>query len=65
MLDEIIITGCGTSYYLSQAATSVMAVPSSELFLFPDIGLHGQKVLLIAVSRLGQTSEMIKAVQVF
>lgn len=73
MPDEIIITGCGTSYYLSQAAASVMAnflhmpvkaVPSSELFLFPDIYLRGQKVLLIAVSRSGQTTETVKAVQV-
>jgi glucosamine--fructose-6-phosphate aminotransferase (isomerizing) len=74
MPDEIIITGCGTSYYLPQAATSIIekflhiavrAVPSSELFLFPDIYLHGQKVLLIAVSRSVQTIETIKAVQVF
>jgi glucosamine--fructose-6-phosphate aminotransferase (isomerizing) len=71
---EISITGCGTSYYLSQTATSVMAkfsyiavmaVPSSELFLFPDIYLHGQKVLLIAVPRSVQTIETIKTVQVF
>jgi glucosamine--fructose-6-phosphate aminotransferase (isomerizing) len=71
--DEIIITGCGTSYYLSQAAAPVLAhflrmpvkaVPSSELFLFTNTYLHGQKVLLIAVSRSGQTTETVKAVRV-
>lgn len=70
--EEIIVTGCGTSYYLSQAAAAVLAhflriparaVPSSELFLFTDNYLHGQNVLLIAVSRSGRTTETVKAVQ--
>ncbi len=71
---EVIFTGCGSTYYLSLAAAAAWqaltgiparAVPASELWLFPDMILSKQDMLLVAVSRSGETSETLRAVQVF
>lgn len=71
---EVIFTGCGSTYYLSLAAaaawqaltgTRARAVPASELWLFPDTVLSKQETLLVAVSRSGETSETLRAMQVF
>lgn len=73
--DQVVFVGCGSTYYLSiwaaratQAAIRVKcrALPSSELMLFPDAWLTGdEKTLLVAVSRSGQTSETLQALEVF
>ncbi|MGB1287127.1 MAG: SIS domain-containing protein [Aggregatilineales bacterium] len=73
--DEIIVTGCGSTYYLSltmarliQKFTSfpAQAYPASEIVLYPDVMLKpDKKILLIAVSRSGTTSETVKAASVF
>ncbi len=72
--DEVIFTGCGSTYYLSLAAASVWqtitgtrarAVPASELWLFPETVLSGQETLLVAVSRSGETTETLRAMQVY
>lgn len=69
---ECIFIGCGSSYYVSQAAaaswqiitgTRARAVPASELLLFPDLVLNGAACQPILVSRSGNTSEIIQAAQ--
>ena len=72
--DQILFTGCGSTYYLSVAAASLYqqltgcaarAVPGGELVLNPKTVLTDQKTLLVAVSRSGTTSETLKAVENF
>jgi glutamine---fructose-6-phosphate transaminase (isomerizing) len=69
---EWIFVGCGTSYYLAQAAASsfnhlnlpARAVPASELLLFPGLTLHaGGDYIPVVISRSGRTSEAIRAAQ--
>jgi glucosamine--fructose-6-phosphate aminotransferase (isomerizing) len=69
---EWIFVGCGTSYYLAQAAAATFnylklparAVPASDLLMYPDLTLHaGQKYLPVLISRSGRTSETIRAAQ--
>jgi glucosamine--fructose-6-phosphate aminotransferase (isomerizing) len=99
--EQVIFTGCGSTYYLSLAAAALYqeltgyaarAVPAGELFLNPqvsvgrtlaphdllskssagvdnpsgqdDIPLH-EKILLVAISRSGTTTETVKAVEKF
>ena len=72
--DQVVFTGCGSTYYLSIAAAALYqeltgcparAVPGGELVLNPKTVLSDQKTLLVAVSRSGTTSETLKAVQNF
>jgi glucosamine--fructose-6-phosphate aminotransferase (isomerizing) len=72
--DEVIFTGCGSTYYLSLSAAAIWqsitgirarAVPASELWLFPEAVLTASNKLLIAVSRSGETSETLHAVDKF
>jgi glutamine---fructose-6-phosphate transaminase (isomerizing) len=73
--DEIIFTGCGSTYYLGviganllQAATGVpaRAVSASELLLFPETNFFKhRKTLLICVSRSGTTRETVEAARLF
>lgn len=72
--DQVLFTGCGSTYYLSVAAAALYqeltgcaarAVPGGELVLNPKTVLTEQKTLLVAVSRSGTTSETIKAVENF
>jgi len=65
--------GCGSTYYLSMAAASLfqvmtgnlaIALPSSEL-LFQENGFHRKKILLVAISRSGTTSETLQVVKDF
>jgi len=70
--DEVIFTGCGTSFYISIAAAlvfeeitgiSAKAVPASEIFLKPEATINKNKrTLLIGSSRSGTTTEVIRAV---
>jgi glutamine---fructose-6-phosphate transaminase (isomerizing) len=71
--EEIIFTGCGSTYYLSvatatlarEAGLEARALPASELWLYPSSSYSNKKTLLVAVSRSGETTETIKAVQDF
>ena len=72
--DQVIFTGCGSTYYLSLAAAALYqeltgcpgrAVPGSELLLNPQTILANQKTLLVAISRSGATTETVKAVERF
>ena len=72
--EQVIFTGCGSTYYLSLAAAalyqeltgrSARAVPGGELLLNPQIALTDQKSLLVAISRSGTTTETVKAVEKF
>jgi glucosamine--fructose-6-phosphate aminotransferase (isomerizing) len=69
--EQVLFTGCGSTYYLSLAAAALYqeltgctarAVPAGELVLNPKTVLTDQKTLLVAVSRSGTTSETLKAV---
>jgi len=73
--DNVIFTGCGSSYNLSltashfwQAIKQVPAkgVPASETFLFPGgVFLPQNRYLLFGISRSGETTETVKALQHF
>ncbi len=72
--DQVIFTGCGSTYYLSLAAAALYteltgrpahAVPGGELLLNSQIVLTNQKTLLVAISRSGTTTETVKAVEKF
>jgi glucosamine--fructose-6-phosphate aminotransferase (isomerizing) len=69
---EWIFVGCGTSYYLAQAAAATFnylrlparAVPASDLLMFPELTLHErQHYIPVLISRSGRTSETIRAAQ--
>ncbi len=73
--DHVIFTGCGSTYFLSLAAAALLqelsgqaarALPASELWLNPRSAYprHG-KVLLVAVSRSGSTTETVRACEAF
>jgi len=73
--DEVVFTGCGSSYYLALSAAATfqhftgidaIGVPASEVFLFPDaIFCKRGKYLLVPISRSGETSETVKAAKFF
>lgn len=70
---ELILTGCGTSYYLPLAAASfythltgesARGVSASEILLFPDtVFAEDRDCLLIPISRKGRTEETNRAAQ--
>jgi glucosamine--fructose-6-phosphate aminotransferase (isomerizing) len=72
---QVIFTGCGSTYYLSLAAAALYqeftgqlarAVPASELLLNPQMVLAEKTPqLLVAISRSGTTTETIRAVEAF
>ena len=73
--DTLLFTGCGSTYYLAlaaaaqvQAATCVPAcgLPASEVWLNQGAAcaLKG-KVLLVAISRSGETTETLRACDAF
>lgn len=70
---EWIFVGCGTSYYLAQAAAASFnyldlpahAVPASELLMYPALTLHaGRDYIPVVISRSGRTSEAIRVAQI-
>ncbi|MBC7815243.1 MAG: SIS domain-containing protein [Burkholderiales bacterium] len=72
--DRIIVTGCGSTYYLAQIAAALFqqsgiaarAYPASEIALFPDlVFIPKSNPLLLTVSRSGETTETLQAVRVF
>lgn len=75
--DQVIFTGCGSTYYLSLAAAALYqqltgraarAVPGGELLLNAEasVGRNAHSPdLLVAISRSGTTTETLKAVEKF
>jgi glutamine---fructose-6-phosphate transaminase (isomerizing) len=71
--DLYVFTGCGTSYYLALAAAAFFqeitgrparAVPASELILSHRSYIPaGQKCVLLAFSRSGETTETVVAIR--
>lgn len=71
---QVLFTGCGSTYYLSLAAASVFqhltgisarGVPAGELLVTPQDFVLSGAVLLIAVSRSGTTTETLRSVHAF
>jgi len=69
-----LFTGCGSTYYLSLSAAYLWsrlvgmpsrALPASEIWLFPEYTLPSQPTLLVAVSRSGETTETVKALETY
>jgi glutamine---fructose-6-phosphate transaminase (isomerizing) len=67
-----IFVGCGTSYYLAQAAAAsfnylnlpAVAVTASDLLLYPALSLlAGRDYVPVVISRSGRTSEAVRAAQ--
>lgn len=73
--EQLIFTGCGSTYYLSLAGAALAqeltgraarAVPGGELVMYPANAYVVQsRTLLVAVSRSGETSETLQAVKQF
>jgi glucosamine--fructose-6-phosphate aminotransferase (isomerizing) len=72
--DQIVFTGCGSTYYLALAAASLTqeltglparAFPASELWLSPRSSYVDGQTLLVAVSRSGETTETLRACESF
>ncbi|MCP4167764.1 MAG: SIS domain-containing protein [Chloroflexi bacterium] len=75
--ENVVFTGCGSTYYLSLAGMSLWqeslrspakAVPAGDLYLYPQ-ATYGTSpevsTLMVAISRSGTTSETIAAVEHF
>lgn len=73
--DTVVFTGCGSTYYVAMLAAAALrqgcgadarAVPASELLLYPGMSLPQRgRVMLVAVSRSGSTSETVRACRDF
>jgi len=73
--EQVIFTGCGSTYYLSVAAAalyrfltgrSAQAAPAGDLLLNPQVYLpRNARTLLVAVSRSGATTETLRAIDRF
>lgn len=72
--DEVIFTGCGSSYYLSMTAAAALqkvaglrarAAPASEIMQFAgSVFVPGSRPILVASSRSGTTTETVRALEV-
>lgn len=70
---EILFVGCGSSFYLAEAAASTWtllsgqrtrALPASEVLLFPELALLKLSgVHVVVISRSGRTSEAVRAAE--
>lgn len=73
--EQVIFTGCGSTYYLSLAAAALYqeltgraarGVPAGELLLNPQTVVgRDSHYLLVAISRSGTTTETVKAAERF
>jgi glucosamine--fructose-6-phosphate aminotransferase (isomerizing) len=73
--DSLIFTGCGSPYYMALAAAATFqeltgrparGIPASEIWLNGRAALpSGGRSLLVALSRSGETTETIRAVEAF
>lgn len=69
-----VFVGCGTSFYLAEAAAlswtlltgqAARAIPASEILLFPKLlEAEGAGVQAVVISRSGRTSEAVRAANV-
>lgn len=66
---EWVFIGCGSSFYVAQAAAASMAaltgtparaVPASEILLYPHLYPWAEKSVPVLISRSGRTSEVLK-----
>lgn len=72
---QVIFTGCGSTYYLSIAGAALLGglagvpsrgLPASEVWQNPLLYFHpGERALLVAVSRSGETTETLRACETF
>ena len=71
---QVIVTGCGSTYYLALTVARLLrhsgldahACPASELLLHPNaLCLPGRRYLLLSLSRSGTTTETVRAQQNF
>ena len=70
---EWLFVGCGTSFYLAEAAAAcwilltgqrARALPASELLLFPRLAqLNAADLQVVIISRSGRTSEAVRAAE--
>jgi glucosamine--fructose-6-phosphate aminotransferase (isomerizing) len=69
---QVVFTGCGSGYYISLAASSLLAelsgrptraVPAGEFLLDPEAAVRGigGRAVLVAISRSGTTTETLRA----
>jgi glucosamine--fructose-6-phosphate aminotransferase (isomerizing) len=73
--DSLIFTGCGSPYYLALAAAATFqeltgrparGLPASEIWLNQRAALpQGGRSLLVTLSRSGETTETLRAVETF
>jgi len=72
--DNLLFTGCGSTYYLALAAasllqelsgTTALGLPASEIWLYPESSVPKGHNLLVAVSRSGETTETVRACESF
>lgn len=73
--DSVLFTGCGSTYYLSLAVSALFqaltgipsqGLPASEIWLYPASAYSCQgRQLLVAISRSGETTETLRAVEAF
>ncbi len=71
---EWLFVGCGTSYYLAEAASiswtlltgqRTRSLPASEILLFPDLlRAEAPNLQAVVISRSGRTSEAVRAATV-
>ncbi|MEJ2635614.1 MAG: SIS domain-containing protein [Calditrichia bacterium] len=68
-----VFTGCGTSYYLAQTASTIFemltgihtkTIPASEILIFPKLVFNpASKYLIVPISRSGESTEVVLAAQ--
>lgn len=73
--DQLVFTGCGSTYYLALAAATLFqeltqiparGLPASELvFYSKSVFPKRLRTLLVPISRSGETTETLKAVELF
>lgn len=72
--DDYLFVGCGSTYYLSSAVASMWSIitkknahvfPSSEVWLYPKMCITAKNPALITISRSGETTETLNAMDVF
>lgn len=72
--DEYLFIGCGSTHYLSSAVAAMWSIitkknahvfPSSEVWLYPKMCITAKNPALITISRSGETTETLNAMDVF
>jgi glucosamine--fructose-6-phosphate aminotransferase (isomerizing) len=70
----LLFTGCGSPFFLARSAAAMyqavagapaQASPASDLMLFPEMVLAARPQLLVALSRSGETTEVLRAIGTF